>query len=116
MKFETKSAEPDIVVLVMSGRFLMGQDCRQVDQEVERHIAGNKKSFIFDLSGVDHIDSGAVGQIAKSFSRLKKSGGTLRLAGARGMVQGVLKMTRLDQVIDIFPTAAEASQGFPPPQ
>jgi anti-sigma B factor antagonist len=116
MKFTTKRVEPGIVVLEMSGRFLMGQDCLQVDQEIERHILRNDKSFIFDLSAVDHIDSGAVGQIVKSLTKLKKSGGTLRLAGVRGMVDGVLKMTQLNRVIEIFPTAAEAAQNFPQAQ
>ncbi|MGD1211351.1 MAG: STAS domain-containing protein [Candidatus Acidiferrales bacterium] len=116
MRFTTKRVEPGIVVLEMSGRFLMGQDCHQVDSEVEQHILRNEKSFIFDLSAVDHIDSGAVGQIVKSLTRLKKSGGTLRLAGVRGMVDGVLTMTQLNRVIEIFPTAAEAAKNFPPAQ
>jgi len=116
MRFETKRVAPGIIVLVMSGRFLMGPDCREVDQEVERHIERNEKSFVFDLSGVDHIDSGAVAQIVKSLTRLKKSGGNLRVAGVRGMVDGVLRMTHLDRVIELFPTAAEAAQNFPQSQ
>ena len=115
MRYETKRVEPGIVVLVMSGRFLMGQDCRDVDREIERHIAENEKRLVFDLSAVDHIDSGAVGQIVKSFTKLKQSGGTLRLAGVRGMVEGVLRMTHLDRVIEIFPGVTEAAQNFPQP-
>jgi hypothetical protein len=41
---------------------------------------------------------------------LKNSGGTLRLAGAKGMVQGVLRLTHVDRVIGIYPTAGEACQ------
>jgi anti-sigma B factor antagonist len=113
MKFTTKRVEPAIVVLEMSGRFVMGQDCHQVDQEVDKHIAAGDRSLIFDLSAVDHIDSGAVGQIVKSFTKVRKSGGTLRLAGVRGMVDSVLKMTQLNRAIEIFPTAAEAAKSFP---
>jgi len=116
MRFTAKRVEPGIVVLEMSGRFVMGPDCHQVDREVEQHILRNEKSFIFDLSAVNHIDSGAVGQIVKCLTKLKKSGGTLRLAGVRGMVDSVLKMTQLNRVIEIFPTAAEATQNFPQAQ
>jgi len=105
--------EPGIVVLEMTGGFLMGQDCQQVDREVEAHISRNEKSFIFDLSALDHVDSAAVGQIVKCYSKLKKSGETLRLAGARGMVEGSLKLTQVRKVIYIYPTAQEAAKEFP---
>jgi anti-sigma B factor antagonist len=113
MKFATKQVEPGIVVLEMAGRFLMGPDCQQVERELEAHILRDQKSFIFDLSAVDHVDSAAVGQIVKSFSRLKKSGGTLRLAGARGMVDGALKLTQVHKVIEMYPTVLEAAKDFP---
>jgi len=113
MKFAKKQIEPGIVVLEMSGRFLMGPDCQQVDREVQAHISRSEKSFIFDLSAVEHMDSAAVGQIVKCYSSLKKSGGTLRLAGVKGMVDGVLKMMQVNKVIEIYPTAQEAATDFP---
>jgi anti-sigma B factor antagonist len=116
MKVAKKQIEPGIVVLEMSGRFVNGADCQQVDREVEDHAQRGEKSFIFDLSAVDHVDSAAVGQIVKSYSKLKKSGGTLRLAGAKGMVDGVLKLTQVHKVIEIFPTAHDAAKDFPPPR
>jgi anti-anti-sigma factor len=116
MKYAKKQMEPGIVVLEMTGRFVMGSDCQQVGSEVDAHISRNEKSFIFDLTGVDHMDSAAVGQIVKCYSRLKKSGGTLRLAGAKGMVERVLKMTQVHRVIPVFPTAVDAAKDFPAPQ
>ncbi len=113
MRFAKKQIEPGIVVLEMAGRFLMGPDCQQVDREIEAHILRDEKSFIFDLSAVEYVDSGAVGQIVKSYSKLKKSGGTLRLAGVSGMVEGVLKRTQVHNVIEIYPTAQEAAKDFP---
>jgi anti-sigma B factor antagonist len=115
MRFEKRNVEPNIVVLEMSGRFLMGKDCYSVDQEVDQHIQRNQKSFIFDLAAVEHVDSAAIGQIVKSYSKLKKSGGMLRLAGVRGMVDGVLKLTQVHKVIEIFPTVHDAAQNFPQP-
>lgn len=113
MKLAKKQIDPGIVILEISGRFIMGTDCQQLDREVDAHILQNEKRFIFDLSGVDHVDSAAVGQIVKSYSKLKKSGGSLRLAGVKGMVDGVLKLTQVHKVIEIFPTAHDAAQNFP---
>lgn len=113
MKFAKKQIDPGIVVLEMTGRFVMGPDCQQIDREVDAHILRDEKSFIFDLSAVDHVDSAAVGQIVKSYSKLKKSGGTLRLAGVKGMVAGALTLTQVHKVIEMFPTAQEAAKDFP---
>ena len=113
MKLAKKQMDPGIVVLELAGRFVMGPDCQQVDREVEAHLSRDEKRFIVDLSAVDHVDSAAIGQIVKSFSKVKKSGGTMRLAGAKGMVDGVLKLTQVHKAIEIFPTAQDAAKDFP---
>jgi len=113
MNLTKKEIQPGIWVLEMSGNVHMGADCKRVDQEVENHIENQQTRIIFDLGKVDHIDSAFVGQIVKSFSRLKKAGGTLRLAAMKGMVEGVLKMTQVDKVIAVFPTASAAAENFP---
>ena len=43
MKVTKKQIAPGIVILEMAGRFVMGPDCRQVDQEVDAHIERNEK-------------------------------------------------------------------------
>ena len=111
-----KEIKPGIWVFELSGRVQMGPDCKRVDQEVESHIAKNETRIILDMAAVDHIDSAFVGQIVKSFSRLTKSGGSLRLAAVKGMVEGVLNMTQLNRIIQIYPTALAASENFPGPK
>ena len=116
MKYSRKQIEPGIVVLEMAGRFMMGPDCQQVDREIEEHILRSEKSIIFDLTAVEHVDSAAVGQIVKCYSRLKKSGGTLRLAGPCKMVERVLTLTQVYRVIQTYPTVEDAAKDFPQAQ
>ena len=113
MMLSKKQIKPGVWVLELSGRVQMGPDCKRIDLEVNHHIDQHENSIILDMSGVDHIDSAVIGQIVKSFGRLQKSGGTLRLAALTPMVEGVLKMTQVNRVISIYPTAAEASEGLP---
>lgn len=108
-----KEIKPGIWVFELSGRVQMGPDCKRVDHEVESHIAKNETRIILDMAAVDHIDSAFVGQIVKSFTKLSQSGGSLRLAAVKGMVEGVLNMTQLNRVIQIYPTALAASEDFP---
>ena len=116
MNLKKKQIGPGIVVLEMSDRIASGRDCQRIHEEVDLLIRENQTRVVFDLSGVHYMDSAAVGSIVRSLCSLKNSGGTLRLAGATGMVQGVLRLTHVDRVIRIYPTAGEACQDSPPSQ
>jgi anti-sigma B factor antagonist len=99
---------PGVTVLELAGSILAGPDCQRLQHEFETIAPGNQY-FVLDLSGVTHVDSAAIGTIVMCFSHVKKAGGKLCLAGAKGMVQGTLKLTQVDKVIHVYPTAAEAA-------
>lgn len=63
------------------------------------------------MAGITHIDSAAMGPIVKSLTKLKAGGG-LRIASAQPMIVYSLKMTKLNTLIEMFPTADEAATGF----
>jgi anti-sigma B factor antagonist len=105
-----------VTVLHFKGSIHSGPDCRRVEQETENLIGTKETSVIFDLSGVTHIDSAAIGAIVRCFSRLKNSGGYLRLAGCTGMIEASIKLTQLHKVLEIYPTAAAAAENYPLPR
>ena len=111
----SKSQVKDIAVLVLRGSIHTGPDCRRVEHEVEELLNAGKNGVIFDLAGVTHIDSAAIGVVVRSYAKLKKSGGMLRLAGCCGMVDASLKLTKVDKAIGMFPTVAAAAENFPAP-
>jgi anti-anti-sigma regulatory factor len=47
-----------------------------------------------------------------SAGQIKRAGGELRVAGANGQVEQVLKMTNLDQIVALHSTTAAAAVGF----
>jgi anti-anti-sigma factor len=114
MELSKKHVQPDISILEMSGTIHMGPECERIDKEIDEHLKLNHTRVVFDLTRVTHIDSAVVGVIVRSHSRLKKSGGALRLAVGTGMVGGVLKMMSIHKVIPLHPTAADACAGFTP--
>lgn len=68
---------------------------------VKEHIADGENRLILDLHKVEFIDSSSLGAIV---SILKAVGhdGELVLASVSGSVRELFKITRMDQVIDIF--------------
>lgn len=104
-----------IALLTLRGSIHTGPDCRRVEHEVDELLHNNQTRAIFDLAGVTHIDSAAIGVVVRCFSKLKNAGGLLRLAGCRGMVDSSLKLTKVDRVIGLYPNAAAAAENFPQP-
>lgn len=114
LQIARKEIKPGVVVLEMTGRIVAGPDCARIGQEVEQMVGRSERWIIFDFSKVSFVDSGGLGEVVKCFSKLKKAGGSLRLVGVQGMIATVVKITQVDKVIEIFPTAAEAAGNFLP--
>jgi anti-sigma B factor antagonist len=112
LEIQTKDLQPDIVVLELKGRITIGRDCKELEWAVEKLVGEGRKKVIFDLSGVTTVDSTGIGIIVMSSGRIKKAGGQLRIAGATAHVEEVLKMTNIDQIVALHPTAAAAAANF----
>jgi anti-sigma B factor antagonist len=111
-----KELEPGIVVLELIGPLQMGVECKRLELAVDELLREKKTRVVLDLSQVSKVDSGGVGKIVNCLSRLRVAGGSLALAGVTGMIGGALKLTQVDRLVKIYPTALEASRSFSDPQ
>jgi anti-sigma B factor antagonist len=107
-----KELKPGVVVLELKGLLQMGVECKRLELVMDQLLSEKQTRVVLDLSGVSKVDSGGVGKIVNCLSRLRVAGGTLHLSGVTGMIGGVLKLTRVDRLLKIYPTALEASQSF----
>lgn len=108
-----KQIRPGVVVVEINDSIRIGPNIQKIEQHVDEVIRQNEKWVVFDMSRVTFIDSSGIGTLVRTLGRLKKAGGTLRLAGVKDMVQGALKITQVIRIIEVFPTAAEAAQDLP---
>jgi len=109
LEIQTKTADPEIVILEITGRLTMGRECKQLEWSTENLVRENRKKIVFDLSGVTHIDSTGVGIIVMSAGQIKQAGGQLHVC-ANGHVEQVLKLTNVDKVVKLHETIASASE------
>jgi anti-sigma B factor antagonist len=112
LTIQTKHLQPDIVVMEMTGRITLGNDCRQVEWTTNKLVAEKQRKIIFDLTGITHVDSTGIGIIVTVAGQMKKAGGELRVAGANGHVEQLLKMTSVDQIVGLHPTTVAAAASF----
>jgi anti-sigma B factor antagonist len=114
MLFVKKQIRPGVVVLEINDSIRLGPNIQQIERQIDDLIQKDDKWVVFDLARVTYVDSSGVGTIVRALGRLKKAGGTLRLSGVKGMVEGVLKLTQVIRIIEVFPTVEEATKDFPP--
>jgi anti-anti-sigma factor len=108
------SPKRGVTVVQMKGSVHTGPDCRRLEQETELLIGSKENFVVFDFTHVTHIDSAAIGTIVRCYSKLKTSGGQLRLAGCSGMIESCLKLTQLHKVVEIYPSMESAVENYPP--
>ena len=97
----------------MSGALLIGVACTRLQLAVEDLLAEKQKRVVLDLTAVPRVDSGGLGKIVNCLSRIRIAGGTMLLAGVNDTVVGLFKLTKVDRIVKLFPTAREAAQGIP---
>jgi len=112
LNIHTKHMQPDIVVLEMTGKITLGNDCQQVEWTTKKLVSEQQKKIIFDLSGISHVDSTGIGIIVMVAGQMKQAGGALRVAGANQHVEQMLKLTSVDQIVGLHPTIAAAASTF----
>ena len=100
----------------MHGSIHCGPECARLEREVDEMIAARQTLVIFDMAGVTHADSAAIGTIVRCLTKLKNAGGGLRIAAIQSMIDYSLKLTKVNKVIELFPTVDQAAAGFSAPE
>jgi anti-sigma B factor antagonist len=71
-------------------------------------IEKKPKHLVVDVSGVTYIDSAGLAALILALQKVEAYGGKFSLAGVQTTVRSIFKMSRLDDVFEIFPDADAA--------
>jgi anti-anti-sigma factor len=103
---------PDVTVLEIRGRVTLGLDTRQLENTVSELEREGVTRLVFDLAGVDYMDSAGLGVLTRCCSAMRNTRGAFHLARPNQKVQQLLRVTRLDEMIHSFSSVAEACEAF----
>jgi anti-sigma B factor antagonist len=85
----------------------------QFQEGLQRVLDGRARNVVVDLAGVGFMDSSALGALVVAFKAVRQGGSRLCLAAVRQPVRGILSVTSVDQVIDVYDTVAAAEASMP---
>lgn len=112
----------DVTILDLSGRISVGEALAfgpgsglVLGYVIREFAEKGQTRILLNLKDVKYIDSSGVGDLVRSVTSLRRQGGDLKLLSPSPMVLEVLRITRLDKVIDIKDDELSAVQSFAEP-
>jgi anti-sigma B factor antagonist len=101
-----------VVVLDLHGTLIVVLGLETLRDKLKELFDQGQLHVLLNLKDASVIDSQGIGDLVAAFSRLKKSGGTLKLANPNKLIGDVLRITRLPTIIDVFDSEEEALNAF----
>ena len=89
-----------------------GPDAVDFHNKISEYLESGKKNIILEMSDVKYVNSSGIGNIVRAFSTVKEAGGKLKLAGVSDKVEGVLSITKLLSIFELFNSVEDAAKSF----
>ena len=101
-------------VVTVSEPMTQGTSLTLADSQVRAAIADGVNRLVFDLTGVDYVDSAGLGMIVFASGSLREKKGVIRLCGVAPRVVSLLKLTKTDSFLPIDPGREESLAALKP--
>jgi len=100
------------VIIELKGKLVGGPLSERMDRTLDNLLAQGKKNIIIDLGGINILNSSGMGILISGYSKVRDNGGSLKLANITNKIQGLLSITKLNQIFEIYNTTDEAVKSF----
>ncbi len=113
--YEFRQEEHDVTVAILTGQLNLGNRLMEFEHQLKQRIEEGSRKIVLDLSGLTYIDSAGLGMVATCAGIMSKKGGKLVVVLAGGKIAQMFQLTRLDQVIGIYPDFPSACRAISEP-
>ncbi len=100
------------VVFEIKGKLLGGPEATELNDSIKKYLEEGKKNIVIDLSGVTYVNSTGMGTLIRNYTTVMNSGGKLKLASINERMRGLLSITKLNQIFEIYDTVEDAVNSF----
>ena len=111
MKIKSREVN-GVTVLDVSGEMYGGPENMELVNVVTELAKEKKLDLLINLSKVKWIASTGLGLLVSARSRFSKEGGVMKLCHPNDRVLGILQVTRLNLIFDVYPNEKEALESF----
>jgi anti-sigma B factor antagonist len=109
----------DVTILDLSGLLSLGAPYTSgpesgvvLGEKIRELIENGQKKILLNLASVRFVDSSGAGQLAGAFASARNRGAVLKLLKPTFQVKTLLKITKLDTLLDVLDDEENAMQAF----
>lgn len=111
--FQSEIIDSDILVVVLRGD-LDSASAPEFDRQIQGHLDAGHSKIIIDCRYLGYISSLGIGALVALQTKLRRRGGEVKLATILGPVMDVMRLVRLDKMLNIYGDLEFARQSFYP--
>ena len=103
----------DVLVIKADGG-LNAETTEKFISDIEKLVDVGLRKIIVDCSRLEYISSRGLGVLVRLHKRMKQHEGDVKIASAQSPLLDVLRLTRLDRRLEIYPDVPRARLAFKP--
>ena len=103
-----------VTIIDLKGRITVGPEASALREKVSALNQTPDARLVFNLAGVDYIDSTGLGALVICATSLRKNGGNVKLVNLNRRNIELLVMTKLATVFEIFTDEQDAVNSYFP--
>ncbi len=111
MKIE-KRKKNNVLILDLKGKILFVDGIEELRTAINNAIKENEKNLLLNFAEVPYLDSTGLGEVVRSYTTLKKEGGTVKIVNLTNKVKDLLTVTKLITVFEAFENEDDAIKSF----
>lgn len=112
LEFAQRSVDPDIMVLELKGRLTSGNRLSDAEYEAKKMLGAGAKKLVLDITGVEYLDSAAVGMLVFISGEAGRSGASACVAGPNPRITEILRICQVGAVVTIQESLESALKAY----
>jgi anti-sigma B factor antagonist len=102
----------NVTVVDLSGKIRIGEGEVVLRERITELLESRHVQILLNLAGVSSMDSAGIGELVACFKRTKAARGALKLLNPTESVNGLLRMTKLLDLFEIYDDEDKALASF----
>ncbi len=103
----------NVAILDISGKLMGGPpDSEEFKKKIYSLLDREIPNVVIDMSEIKRMNSSGLGILISALTSVRSRGGNLKLAAVDELMEGILVMTKLDTIFEIYETSEGAAQSF----
>ncbi len=107
-----KRKKGDVLILDLEGKILIGEGIDELRECINSAIKEKEAKILLNFDQVPYLDSTGLGEVVRSYTSVKKEGGTVKIVNLTNKVHDLLSVTKLITVFETFEEEEKALGSF----